>query len=47
MTPETVKGHGQIEALYTAVVKSALEDERMDEGREDAQTVLGIVLLAE
>ncbi|CCO34299.1 hypothetical protein BN14_08394 [Rhizoctonia solani AG-1 IB] len=47
MTPETVKGRGQIEALYTAVLKSALEDEGMDEEREDARTVLGMVLLAQ
>ncbi|CCO34802.1 Vegetative incompatibility protein HET-E-1 [Rhizoctonia solani AG-1 IB] len=48
MTPGAMKAHTQIDALYTAVLKSALEDEGMeDEEREDARAVLRMVLLAE
>ncbi|CEL59095.1 Vegetative incompatibility protein HET-E-1 OS=Podospora anserina GN=HET-E1 PE=4 SV=1 [Rhizoctonia solani AG-1 IB] len=48
MSPDAVKGTEQIDALYAAVLKSALEDEDMEEKeKEDVWTVLRMVLLAE
>ncbi|CAE6368616.1 unnamed protein product [Rhizoctonia solani] len=48
MSPETVKGHKQIDSLYTTVLKSAPEDEELEnEEKEDVWVVLRLVLLAE
>ncbi|CAE6509176.1 unnamed protein product [Rhizoctonia solani] len=48
MTPEATKTHTQIDALYTAVLKSALSDDEMEADEvEDIRTVLRTVLCAQ
>ncbi|KAL5640462.1 hypothetical protein ACGC1H_007644 [Rhizoctonia solani] len=48
MTPEAVREHAQIDALYTAVLKSALSEEELDaEETEDIRAVLRTVLFAQ
>ncbi|KAG8708771.1 hypothetical protein FRC11_006201 [Ceratobasidium sp. 423] len=48
MTPSTTKEHSQIDALYTAILKSALnEDELEGDEVEDIRVVLRIVLFAQ
>ncbi|KAG8753203.1 hypothetical protein FRC11_007614, partial [Ceratobasidium sp. 423] len=48
MTPESVRGRAQIDALYTAVLKSALSEGQLEaDETEDIRVVLRTVLLAQ
>ncbi|CAE6526706.1 unnamed protein product [Rhizoctonia solani] len=48
LTPESTKRHAEIDALYTAILNSALEESRMEEKEaEDVKLVLRTVLFAQ
>ncbi|CAE7146136.1 unnamed protein product [Rhizoctonia solani] len=48
LTPESTKKHAEIDALYTAILQSALEEAQMEENEaEDVKLVLRTVLFAQ